>query len=377
MFLDGRHRLISYHDTWISIDPVRGCPYQCAYCVLQYGGTTGIPPQTVATPAKCVEELLSYPLFVFGYTPLAVGNETDMLHSGNVDCLVALLEEMRCAHITNPVVLITKAPLTDAVLNRIRAVGLKEVVFFLSYSGLGKDYEPNFSDEQLRENFTLVKKHGFPVVHWWRPLLTENTTQQAVERMLSFASGVADASIFVGLKLHPELNRILLADAVVKMPEEMRLQCGEWLPDDTVRRIYATARHLCPAYPLYRHASCALAKVRKAPNHTATVFRADICPASHCPAMQREVCEQTRRPPSPERILSVIKTLGRPLDVALHPDSIEINGEISQEEFSYLLHRLNFPLRVRAVHLQNLYRGSILDGQHCIADAENNPHIPR
>jgi len=363
MLADGRHRVISYHDTWISIDPVQGCPYQCAYCVLRYGGTTGTAPRQTTSPSECVRQLLEYPFFIRSKTPIAIGNETDMLHPKNVDYLVSLLTEIKSAEIKNTISLITKAPLTDKTLARIREVVGNQVVFFLSYSGLGSRFEPNFTDEQLQQNFSLVKRNGFPLVHYWRPLLPVNTTIDAIQRMLNFVSTVADATVFVGLKLHPGLTEIITQNGVVDVPVELREKYGEWLPAETIPRIYDAARQICPHYRLYRHTSCAIASVFGKPNHTATVFRDDVCPPSHCPQVQRDICQAARRIPSLVEVEKVVLSLGRELNIELEPDRVVIREEVSQEEFTFLLHNLNCPLEVKAVHMNNLYHGDIFKGQ--------------
>jgi DNA repair photolyase len=363
MFADRHYRVISYHDTWISVDPIRGCPYQCVYCILRYNGNTGRRSEQMVSPDECVKSLLEYPLFVRGHTPLAVGNETDMLHSSNVDYLVDLLAEMRAARIDNPIVLITKAPLFERSLQRIRAVSDQHLIFFLSYSGLGPRYEPNFTDNQLRGNFRVAKANGFPVVHYWRPLLPENTTVTSIREMLSFVSSVADATVFIGLKLHPQLTRVITQDGVLVVPDQLQDQKGEWIEAETIKRIYYEASRICPEYPLYRHTSCALASVLHRPNHTATVYRKDICPPSQCPLAQRQICEAARCVPSETKIAQVLALLGRNISFVLHHNRVFIEGEVNQEEFAFLLHNLNYPLEVNAVKMQNLYHGNIYEGQ--------------
>lgn len=366
MFTDRRFRILSYHDTWMSIDPLRGCPFKCVYCVLRHAGTTGIRPQQVISPAKCVQLLLEHPLFIREKTYLAIGNETDALHSLNIDYLISLLEEMRNADIRNPISLITKAPLSHSILDRIRAVGPLTLIFFLSYSGLGKQFEPNFTDDQLRSNFALAKSHGFPVVHYWRPLLPDNSTPEAIRKMLSFASKEADASVFIGLKLHPELTKAITADGSIVVPAELRNEHGEWLEPATIKLIYSEAHRLCPTYPLYRHTSCALAKVLGHPNHTGTVFRRDICPPSHCPIHQRQICEGARSIPSESEIAAVLAALPRHFEFERKAGSVVIKGVVTQEEFSFLVHNLRCPIDAEAVRMQNLYQGSIYEQQRKI-----------
>jgi DNA repair photolyase len=363
MFADRKHRVISYHDTWVSVDPVRNCPYRCTYCVLRHSESTGKKPEQVVTPEKCVELLQEYPLFRGTAVPIAIGNETDMLHVNNVEYLIALLTQMGCARIRNPIVLITKAPLAKVDLDRIREIAGLRIMFYLSYSGLGQKYEPNFSDEQLRQNFEIAKSHGFPIVHFWRPLLPENTTPAAIRKMLSFVSRFADASVFTGLKLHPELTSVLTRDGDIPIPSHLENEYGEWLDVETVQKVYSEASQLCPAYPLYRHTSCALACVLNRPNHTATVYRNDICPPSHCPTGQRSMCQASRGIPASSTIAETIALLGRVVEFERNDDRVVIKGTLNQEEFSFLLHRLNCPIAVESVTMQNLYHGSIFHGQ--------------
>lgn len=294
---------------------------------------------------------------------MAIGNETDMLHAINVDYLVSLLTEMSEAGIDNPISLITKAPLSSSVLEGIRAIPALQVIFFLSYSGLGQRFEPNFTDKQLRTNFVLAKAHGFPVIHYWRPLLPDNINLATIREMLSFTSATADATVFTGLKLHPELTRVISRDGSVSIPTTLINQYGEWLESETVKLIYREAQQICPNYPLYRHTSCALACVLSQPNHTGTVFREDICPPSHCPTVQRQICQIAHCIPSREKIIQTLSALRRPIDFNRFPELVVVKGEVSQEEFSFLVHNLKCPLRVDTVKMQNLYHGSIYEGQ--------------
>jgi hypothetical protein len=294
---------------------------------------------------------------------VAIGNETDVFHSLNAAYVVTVLDEMSAVQIENPIVLVTKSPLSDKTMKRVRNIPGLRIVLFLSYSGLGRQFEPNFTDEQLRRNFSVAKTNAFPVVHYWRPLLPENTTPEAVEKMLSFASAIADATVFIGLKLHPELTRIITQGGGLMVPDQVRDRAGEWLESETVRSIYRDASRICPNYPLYRHASCALASVLRQPNHTATIYRQDICPPSHCPVPQRRTCEAARRIPTEGEIARVLSALPHGMDFERGSDRVILKGKVTQEEFAYLLHNLNCPIVVEAVGMQSLYHGSIYDGQ--------------
>jgi DNA repair photolyase len=363
MYLDRIPRLISYHDTWMSIDPIHGCPYHCKYCVLRYGDKTGVRPQVIASPEETLKQLLGHPFFRSGITPLAIGNETDMLHPLNSAYLIELLSILQSEGITNSISLITKTPLHDGVLDKIRKFESLKILFYLSYSGLGKNLEPGFSDENFRTNFLRVKQHGFPIIHYWRPLLPENTTTEAIHTMLEFVSGIADASIICGLKLHPELSKIINTSRSIHIPDYYMDKHGEWLETAVLDGILAMAKQVCPDYPIYRHGSCALAYVLSRPNHTATIYQKEICLPSRCPARQRGICSSSQHVPHSDRVIALLRSMGRNSHFHYAVDSITIEDDFTQEEFIYMLHVLNYPIKVKQVDYQNIYRGSIFGDQ--------------
>jgi len=363
MYLDRVPRLIAYHDTWMSIDPIHGCPYHCAYCVLRYGDKTGERPQVIASPEETLRQLVQHPFFRPGITPLAIGNETDMLHPRNHAYLIDLLRTFQAAGITNSISLITKTPLKDETLQEIRELDRLRILFYLSYSGLGQPFEPGFRDEDFRANFSKVKQFGFPIVHYWRPLLPENTTPAAITRMLEFVSAVADASIIIGLKLHPELSEIINRSGVIHIPDAYLNQYGEWLEASVIDDIFAAATQICPDYPIYRHGSCALARVLSRANHTATIYQPEVCLPSHCPSAQREICTSGRSVPGDDQVEALLQSIGREAPFHYAAECLVIDEKFTQEEFIYLLHRLNYPVKVQQIEYQNIYRGSIFADQ--------------
>jgi hypothetical protein len=243
-------------------------------------------------------------------------------------------------------------------------------MFYLSYSGLGNDFEPGFRDQDFRENFTKVKHLGFPIVHYWRPLLPENTTQDAIFRMLQFVSTVANASIIIGLKLHPALSKILNNPGGIDIPENYLDKYGEWLEISAMDTIFATARKVCPDYPIYRHGSCALACVLSRPNYTATTYQKEICLPSHCPTTQREICYGNQSIPKSDEVGALLRLMKKNSSFEYAKDCITISGRFTQEEFIYMLHVLNYPIQVERLDYQNIYRGSIFARQQGLNNNE-------
>ena len=153
---------------------------------------------------------------------------------------------------------------------------------------------------------------------------------------------------------------------MVDVPLELREKYGEWLPVETITEIYNEAKRICPHYRLYRHTSCAMASIFGKVNHTATMFRDDICLPSQCPQGQRAICQAARRIPSSDEVEKVILLLGRKLHAELKSDRVIIQEEVTQEEFSFLLHNLKCRLDVKSVRMSNIYHGDIFKGQNTV-----------
>jgi hypothetical protein len=181
--------------------------------------------------------------------------------------------------------------------------------------------------------------------------------------MLSFVSQYSDASVIVGLKLQPELTAIVTAGGEITVPATRRSDTGEWLDPETIQHIYSIAKELCPDYPVYRHTSCALAKIMSCPNHTGTVYRADICPPSQCPVSQRSICNSGRRVPDELEVKRALARIGRNVRYAMDNDELRISDRLSQEEYAYIVQTLGFPVVAESVEMQNLYYGSINEGR--------------
>jgi hypothetical protein len=71
--------------------------------------------------------------------------------------------------------------------------------------------------------------------------------------------------------------------------------------------------------------------------------------------------------PTRDEIRLAIAKLDREIDFEVHPGFVDIKGEVTQEEFSFLLSCLKCPINVTAVQMQGLYYGSIFEGQDFVA----------
>jgi DNA repair photolyase len=273
------------------VNPVQGCPKVCSYCFLNERGQTAVHPEQLATPAESVDLLTASPFYAPD-RPVALYTWTVMALPSSRAHLTELLDVLVERQIPNPIVLITKCPIPDNVLDTVataRQAGLRTIVY-LSYSGLGPEMERGIRHKELKANFPQLADAGVPVVHYWRPAFPESATARTMEAVFDWAAEYAHCTVAAGLKVEPAaLPRL------AKLWPELATTPGVTKAEGVYPQafwdfIHAT-RQRRPDYPLFHTNSCALAYVLGQPDRFG-VFGSNVCTArNHCPASQRRRCE--------------------------------------------------------------------------------------
>ncbi len=360
-------RPVAYHDSWLSIDPIIGCRLNCQYCYMRSTNWTGVRPEYLYTVTEIVEMIIAHRYFLPHETVLCFGNQTDSFLPENVDYTLEFFEALEKRGLNNPVAVVTKKRIPSRFLDRIRQLKNVRPIFCLSYSGLPRELERGVNPQENRDNFKELSKLGLRVIHFWRPLIAENGSTQVIEQVLDFVAAHAMASVYIGLKLSPMLYKVYDQNQYLRLAEDLKLQCGDYLPDEIEARIRTLAAAKYPGYPLYKHTSCAISYVLSLPDYTATVYRESICKGSSCPEWKRRICEGARTIPTYQQVQAFLSRLGLENDFAISKLAIEISGEISQENYAFLLHRLNYPIKAQVTFSRNVW-GSIF------ANSEASPH---
>jgi len=78
------------------------------------------------------------------------------------------------------------------------------LVFYVSYSGLEKEIEPNVDVEEIKKNFKRLKDNGIKIIHYFRPLIPTNSRKEKIEEILNFVSQYTKYSVITGLKIKRE-----------------------------------------------------------------------------------------------------------------------------------------------------------------------------
>ncbi|MDH6710766.1 hypothetical protein P3T27_007517 [Kitasatospora sp. MAA19] len=309
-------KIIDVHDTWSVVNPIVGCPAACAYCYLEDLGLTRTRPVELATPEETADLLLADPRHR-PTTIYALYTYTDALSTPKTRAhLIGLLRALVARAVRNPVCIITKFHVTDAVLGEIvcsRAAGLP-VLVYLSYSGLGRDIERGIHHDLLRANFPRLREAAVPVLHYWRPALPANSTPEAMRTVLSWASTYADATISVGLKVKPSA-RDQAADLWPALADPgLDLHAAESIWPEAMRTFLSDLPSQYAHHPIFETNSCALAYVLGRADRAGVHGTPTCTRFNRCPDRQRGRCTtltSRRAPLTHARIRGELAAIGR------------------------------------------------------------------
>jgi len=355
------YNLIAYHDSWISLDPIIGCRYNCQYCVLRLPAWTQKIPERLFSPEEAVDRLINHRYFVHDKTVICFGNRTDSFLKDNIDFTLRVLLEFEKHNLSNPICIATKCQIPMKFIKEVKTLKDLKLIIFLSYSGLAKHLEPGIDFLSIRKTFKVLANEGIPVVHFWRPLIPSNTSDSQIQNMLAFVSKYAKASVIVGLKYSPESRKIFDDHPELRIPDDNIPLYGDWLLQNIEEKLLKIAKTQFLGYPIFKHTSCAVSYIFHKPDYNATIYRDDICKVSTCPNSQRKICESAVFKPTIQQVSTLMKHLGLNLPFEVNEHKIIIRGEISQEDYMFLLHNLNYPIKAK-VNFTNVWHGSIFKG---------------
>ncbi|GFJ78662.1 hypothetical protein Phou_028420 [Phytohabitans houttuyneae] len=378
--------LVAEHDSWITVDPILGCPADCAYCYLGPLGLRAARPEVRATPEMVVAAVEDH-LYgrragvidpAYDKTPLCVGNYTDMvLTRPNRDALVRIVELLAERIPRRPVVVVTKGRLDADLLSALDAPGLP-IYWFLSQSmartaGVPLERGPVADLDTTLDNARLVSRTTHQkAVHFWRPFVAELRPSHAdLEKLVGrLATSGLSASVVVGLTRGPGVP---LADErlVTLLDQSMAAPPGEGEVFDDEGWAEAREFAVAAGYPLYRNTSCALAFLSGRPEALGTwrpPFVESRCLPAACPIAQRDRCavaaagEWTGGATLAARVAAFL-SLDAGL-VSVTAGELVIGDMIDEFDYNTLLHGYGRHMAIRAqgVRRQKAWLGSFTGG---------------
>lgn len=356
---DDNVALISEHDTWISIDPLVGCPACCAYCFVKPRQRGVREPSIRRSPREMVHELRDYlaernrgwQAATGPNTPVCIGNYTDMLMSEQGRKYLLEYVELHAWHLPEfPLCVATKAVVDSNFLDELDAVGYP-VLLFLSQSFMKQrgfaEIEPRgtCTDEQTVEAVrSAAKTRNIRPLHFWRPITPETVPSASVARDLikPLKDAGCLASVAVGFKCKSGVPRKLKKVVGGDVKSGFR---GEHFPEEFAETVFSASHEL--QYPVFRNTSCAVAfalERQESLGSWGNGQRRLRCDPCYCPDEQKRRCNSAREasgPPGPSMRLAI----ARAADVAVEHvtwseeySRFEVKGKMKQHVHSRLVH---------------------------------------
>lgn len=378
--------LVAEHDSWITVDPILGCPADCAYCYLGPLGLRATRPAVRAAPEAVVAAVEDH-LYgrragvidpAYDQTPLCVGNYTDMvLTRPNREALVRIVELLAERIPRRPIVVVTKGRLDQELLDTLDASGFP-IFWFLSQSmarheGVPLERGPIADLDTTLDNARLVSRTTHQkAAHFWRPFVAELRPSRAdLEKLVGhLATSGLSGSVVVGLTRGPGVP---LADErlVTLLDQSMAAPADQWEVFD--EEGWAEAREFAAAagYPLYRNTSCLLALLSGRAEALGTwrpPYAEHRCWPAACPLAQRGRCAAAAAAEWTDGATLAAKVAAfLSLDaglVSVTAGELVIGDMIDEFDYNTLLHGYGRHMAIRAqgVRRQKAWLGSFTGG---------------
>lgn len=361
--------VVEMHSSWLAINSILGCPNGCKYCLLQATGDNCSLPKQLATPKEVVEKLLDYKYYDKDI-PLCLLPNTDVfVNPKNFKYLMELLDEIENHNITNDLIIITKCRIPDEMIERAKQIKAnnQNIVFYISYSGLGKEIEPRISEDILKDNFKRLSENGIDVIHYYRPFLPQNSDPKKIKSMLDFVNQYTDISVTTGLALiETFIDKIECWDEVKENREKCLKANCVW-PEDAWNYFNEDYSH---NQQIFQTNTCGLNTKLKRPS-TQYYGSYECQNYNHCSKEQRERCRLAHQELNREVIVLECKKLLTKLgfDVA-NVDyvfdefgSLELkNIDLKISDASYLSYKLGVKVYVSTNNIVSDTYNSTLNG---------------
>jgi DNA repair photolyase len=291
--MESKEPIIDMHDTWLVINSIQGCTNGCKYCFLQGINNNLTYPQIIVPAEEVVERLLSYKYYD-SKIPICLLPGTDaFLNANNINYMHQLLNIIDKKEISNPIVLITKCLIPENILDDLERLTKKgkEIIVFLSYSGLTSKYEPNIKKENIILNFKHLAARGVRIIHYYRPFIPENSSAKQITEMLDFVDNYTKVSQIGGLKLRSDfIDKIDIVDLKQHTKEELLNASCIW-PKEAYDYFYHDYNH---SHSVFQTNQCAIAETleKACPQFYGTY---ECHNYNHCSKEQRIRCAQAKK----------------------------------------------------------------------------------
>lgn len=336
--------IISYRKSGLSLNHIIGCSLDCAYCVRHFFDNFDMKiPEMICTDDEALAALLNDKFFIQHVTPLQLFNRaTDPFLSGVKPHTHYLLRELDRHGLTNIILVITRAKVTEEDMEALERLKSIKVSLFFTYSGITDSrIEPIAPSEITVRSIDIASRFRkrTKVILYWRPIVPGWNDDDATMRRVLEIGSLVDAIVFTGYYHRPE-NTHYLKQLGVQIPYE-EFHRRKVLPlelDQKVVRLYLESGIKTP---LFRKTSCGATCAHELPDYNGHWGVREICDI--CPLEQQQRCAAAHETPSILKFEGLLKQYGYGTDYLIEDGHIWTEG-LGEERRYHLQHTLGFQI---------------------------------
>lgn len=364
-------KVIQMHDTWLAVNSVVGCTNGCKYCFLQATGDNLTKPKFLATPEEAINKLFNSKYYDETIPVCLLPNTDPFLNKKTIQYTKELIKLLAEKKIKNPLILITKCFIPDNFIKYLSTLikeGMKFIIY-LSYSGLGRKYEPFVKHEDIESNFKRLAENKIPIVHYFRPFIPENSSPETIKKVLDFVNQYTNISVTTGLALRKDfIDKIDFWDVTTTKKEDCLNAISLW-PETAYNYLFENYSH---SQNNFQTNTCALSQsLEKPSNEYYGTFECKNY--NHCSATQRERCaaSSNKEQNIEEKLHYLLKRLGindKHIEVEIKEDGILLkNADIKSGDASYLTFALGKKVSIEKKRDDdNVFNSSFTNSEYLI-----------
>lgn len=301
--------IIERHSTWLAVNPIQGCPNDCQYCFMKRNNMTRVKPHVLLPSGTVIEEIVNSRYYTHD-VPICYFSKTDIMATkSNIEYLLDLLELIYLSDIYNTIVLVTKCYIPTNVIEKLTKLkdSGREVVVYISYSGLDSSIERGIDKRKALSNFYNLKQVGIKIIHYFRPLIPQNSSYEILDKVIGEVANYSIASVVTGLKVYEELKEVYSFWGDINQIENASEYECIWSGNvlDKLKKISRKYNYL-----IYQSNACALGYALGETDRYG-IFDSDVCNNFNmCTPEIREKCKKNNQELSVGEIKSIFEKYG-------------------------------------------------------------------
>ena len=182
---------------------------------------------------------------------------------------------------------ISSTPYIIFKLKQLQKSG-REVIVYISYSGLDNTIEKGIDKKKALDNFERLFENNIKIIHYYRPLIPQNSSKENFDRVVGYVSRYALASVVTGLKVYKELQQqYTFWKEITEIENAYEYECiWPYHVENDLKEVSKKYN-----YPIYQSNSCALECALKGFDKYG-LYNSDICiNFNMCSIEMRERCK--------------------------------------------------------------------------------------